>query len=213
MPAFHCITPPPPVETLRLPHRLESLCYNPPRSAVHSVVLHGLPSTVYRPSRGLPSAVRGLSCRPSFLIRLFVPHSLTACPLPHPPSISRSILPSVVPHSFIRSPFVDGSPLPVHRPFRGLSCRPRSLIRLFVPHSLTACPSSPQPRKPMYNHPRPTVHRPFRGLSCHPQSLIRLFVLHSLTVHPYPVHRPSRDLPSAVCGLKSTSPQGDPDAS
>jgi len=211
MPAFRCITPPPPVESLRLPHRLKSLCYNPPRSTVHSVVLHGPPSTVHCP----PSISRSAVCGPP------------------------SILPSAVPHSFIRSPFVNGLPLlptaskthvqssPVHRPFRGLSCHPQSLIRLFVLHSLTVHPY-PVHRPPSISRsilpsavphsfirspfvdglPLPPtskthvqsspVHHPSRGLSCHPQSLIRLFVLHSLTVHPYPVHRPSRSLPSAV---------------
>jgi hypothetical protein len=162
------------------------------------------PSTVRRPFRRppwstvhrLPSISRSAVCGP------------------------RSILPSVVPHSFIRSPFVDGLPLPtaskthvqsspVHRPFRGLSCHPRSLIRLFVPHSLTVRPPSisrsilpsvvPHSfiRSPFVDGlPLPTaskthvqsspVHRPFRGLSCRPQSLIRLFVLHSLTVPPTP---------------------------
>jgi hypothetical protein len=183
MPTFRCITPPPPVETLRLPHRLESLCYNHPRSAVHSVVLHGLPSTVYRPSRSLPSAVRGLSCRPSFLIRLFVPHSLTARPSPQPPK-----------------PMYNQPRSTVHRPFRGLSCHPQSLIRLFVPNSLTACPS-PQPRKPMYNHPRSTVHRPI-SRSILPSAVPHSFIRSSF-VDGSPLPRPPSISRSAVRGLRS----------
>jgi hypothetical protein len=124
-------------------HRLPSISRSAvcgPRSILPSVVPHSFIRSPFVDGLPLPTAskthvqsspvhrpFRGLSCHPQSLIRLFVPHSLTVCPLPRPPSISRSILPSVVPHSFIRSPFVDGLPLPtalkthvqlstVHRP-------------------------------------------------------------------------------------------------
>jgi len=148
MPAFRCITPPPPVETLRLPHRLESLCYNHPRSAVHSVVLHGPPSTIHCP----PSISRFAVCGPRSILPSAVPHSfirspfVDGLPLPtaskthvqpstlhRPPSISQSILPSAVPHSFIRSPFVDGLPLPrLPSISRSAVCGPRSILRSAV---------------------------------------------------------------------------------
>jgi hypothetical protein len=119
----------------------------------------------------LPSAVCGLP--PAFVYSF--PHSLTVCPsyltgwkacptavcrprsafvysfplfvdgLPLPDGLESLSYVVCRPHSFIRSPFVDGLPLPSDR-LESLSyavCRLRSAarIRLFVPHSLTVCPS------------------------------------------------------------------------
>jgi hypothetical protein len=78
---------------------------------------------------------------------------------PTPSTVHAAVccLRSAVHHSFIRSSFVDGlSPTPstVHAAVR----RPQSLIRLFVPHSLTARPPD------MLKSPSYPVHRPRRGL-------------------------------------------------
>jgi hypothetical protein len=153
-----------------------SLCR--PRSTLHP------PSIVHRPRSAPPSAVCG---PPSTLyIRSFVPHSLTVCPPPRnleSPSSAIGCLPSIVvhrprsappsavcrPHSFIRSPFVDGLPSPPKSRKPTALRRPRSAIhiRLFVPHSLTVCPppaSKAHPPPPAVRRLRSAVYLAVRRL-------------------------------------------------
>jgi len=146
-----------------------------------------VPSAVHRPSSA--------ACRPPSIRRLWSalhrPHSFIRSPfvdgLPppaskaHPPPSAicrppstfvysfpirwRSALPSPVrrPHSFIRSPFVDG--LPRHLPSA-------VHIRLFVPHSLTVCPAVRGP--PSAVHIRLFV--PIRWRSAPPSAVRRPFI-------------------------------------
>jgi hypothetical protein len=144
------------------------------------------------------------------------------CPLPVPSAVHRpstvrrhrprSAPPSAVrrPHSFIRSPFVDGLPSPnsIESP-SSAACRPPSIRRpQSAVHRLHSFIRSPfadgLPSARLESRPPPSA---VRGLSSTVH--IRLFVPHSLTVCPPPnsIESPSsaacrppflRHLPSAV---------------